>query len=80
MNFSFCHRCARETAHKRALGIGTLLGCLFSGGLWLLAIPFYPVRCLHCGAEEGEPAPEEAAATAAVFQEHSLFKRRRSKK
>ncbi|MGP8050133.1 MAG: hypothetical protein ACLPYB_05925 [Desulfobaccales bacterium] len=75
MNFSYCPVCGRETAHKRALGIGTLLGCFFSGGLWLLAIPLYPVRCLHCGTEEGEPTPAEPGS-GACFRERSLFKRR----
>ncbi|MFZ0052183.1 MAG: hypothetical protein WAK96_10435 [Desulfobaccales bacterium] len=78
MNFSHCSQCGRETAHKRALGIGTLLACLFTGGLWLPILLIYPVRCIHCGTEEGAPAPVESRG--AAFQERIFFKRRRAGK
>ncbi len=57
--------------------MGTLLDCLFSGGLWLLATPFYPVSRINCGTEEGGHLPEEPAG--APFQESLLCKRRRFK-
>ena len=49
MYFQTCSRCGKETAHQRALGAGTILMVLVTCGLWLLAIPFYPSRCIHCG-------------------------------
>jgi len=44
-----CPVCGKPTGHKRALGIGTLLMAIVTGGLWLLVIPFYPKRCIVCG-------------------------------
>ena len=53
MKFYYCPHCGRETGHKRALGWGTFFAVLLTGGLWLLAIPFYPKRCIICGSKEG---------------------------
>jgi hypothetical protein len=50
MNFRYCPNCAKKTAHKRALGIGTLIAVFLTLGLWVLLIPFYPTRCLQCGS------------------------------
>lgn len=35
---------------RRAFGWGTFFAVVISGGLWLLALPFYPIRCSTCGA------------------------------
>ncbi len=51
MEFCRCSNCNKETGHKRALGWGTCFAFLLTGGLWLLAIPFYPKRCIVCGCE-----------------------------
>ena len=50
MRFRYCPACEKETAHQRALGIGTLLAVLITCGLWLLTLPFYPQRCRVCAA------------------------------
>jgi len=55
MKFYYCPHCGRETGHKRALGWGTFFAVLLTGGLWLLAIPFYPKRCIICGSKEKPP-------------------------
>lgn len=76
MNFSFCENCQKETAHKRALGAGTVIGFFLTCGLWALAIPFYPLRCLHCGTEEGSGPPVDAPAEQQfVFQEKMMNRR-----
>jgi hypothetical protein len=49
MKMTHCDNCGKSTGHKRALGFGTLFMVLLTGGLWLIAIPFYPVRCIVCG-------------------------------
>jgi len=49
MNFRYCSRCEKETGHKRALGVGTIIMVCLTLGLWLLIIPVYPTRCIHCG-------------------------------
>jgi len=50
MKMIHCSNCGKTTGHKRALGFGTLFMVLLTGGLWLIAIPFYPVRCIVCGS------------------------------
>jgi hypothetical protein len=49
MKMMYCSNCGKSTGHKRALGFGTLFMVLLTGGLWLIAIPFYPLRCIICG-------------------------------
>lgn len=49
MEMLYCKNCKHVTGHKRSLGIGTFFAVLVTGGLWLLAIPFYPKRCIVCG-------------------------------
>ncbi len=46
-----CESCKRETGHKRAFGIATLIAVLFTAGIWILALPFYPTRCIVCGTQ-----------------------------
>jgi hypothetical protein len=45
-----CESCARQTGFGRVFGWGTFLGVLLTGGLWLVAMPFYPRRCVVCGS------------------------------
>jgi hypothetical protein len=47
----YCPRCGRQTAHRRRIGRGTCAAVILTCGLWLLAIPFYAVRCVGCGRE-----------------------------
>ena len=44
-----CPNCGKLTGFKRDLGFGTFFMVVITGGLWLLAIPFYPLRCVRCG-------------------------------
>jgi len=53
----FCPNCGKLTGYKRALGFGTFFGALLTAGLWLLAIPFYPKRCITCGLGKSESVP-----------------------
>jgi hypothetical protein len=48
-----CPNCGKLTGFKRALGFGTFFMVLLTCGLWLLAIPFYPARCMSCGLTRG---------------------------
>lgn len=54
MEYSYCPNCKKETGHKRALGWGTFFGAIFTFGFSLFLIPFYPIRCIICGSEEGK--------------------------
>jgi len=49
MIFKHCANCSKKTAHKRAFGAGTVIGFFVTLGLWILVMPFYPVRCTVCG-------------------------------
>jgi len=53
MIFKHCANCQKLTGHKRAFGAGTVIGFLFTFGLWIFAMPFYPIRCSVCGMEIG---------------------------
>jgi len=53
MIFKHCPNCAKKTGHKRAFGAGTVIGFFFTLGLWLLVMPFYPLRCTICGMDTG---------------------------
>jgi hypothetical protein len=52
-----CPNCQKRTGHKRALGFGTFFAVLLTAGFWLLAIPFYPKRCITCGLTKGASVP-----------------------
>ena len=49
MDSVHCSSCGRVTGHRKALGWGTFFAVLLTGGFWLLALPFYPNRCIICG-------------------------------
>ena len=49
MQISYCDNCEKHTGHKRAIGAGTIIGAVATGGFSLLATPFYPPRCIVCG-------------------------------
>ena len=59
MEMVYCPNCGRNTGHQRKLGWGTLFGAVFTFGISLLAIPFYPLRCQICGSAEWVPAPDK---------------------
>lgn len=49
MEFRYCPNCRKDTGHRRVLGWGTFFIVIVTSGFWLLAIPFYPKRCIVCG-------------------------------
>ena len=51
METAHCESCGRATGHKRALGWGTFFAVFVTLGFWLLALPFYPKRCVVCGTQ-----------------------------
>ena len=53
MRMELCSNCNKTTGHKRALGWGTLFAVILTGGLWLITIPFYQLRCIICGTSSG---------------------------
>ncbi|MFZ0957425.1 MAG: hypothetical protein WAN60_13845 [Candidatus Sulfotelmatobacter sp.] len=57
MEMIFCPNCGKLTGYKRALGFGTFFAALLTAGLWLLAIPFYPKRCITCGLGKSDSVP-----------------------
>jgi hypothetical protein len=57
MEMIFCPNCGKLTGYKRAIGFGTFFAVLLTAGLWLLAIPFYPKRCITCGLGKSESVP-----------------------
>lgn len=52
----YCLNCKKNTWHKRAFGWGTFFAVLASGGFWIFALPFYPLRCVHCYSPLGQLA------------------------
>ncbi len=66
MQVAYCENCGKMTGHKRAIGVGTALGALVTGGASLLAVPAYGKRCIICGLTESDaakttPAPQTIA-------------------
>lgn len=55
MYMAYCSNCRKETGHKRCLGFGTFFAVILTGGLWLIAILFYPERCIICGSSKIKP-------------------------
>jgi hypothetical protein len=45
MHVTHCYVCNRPGGFARRLGFGTFFMVLITFGLWLLVIPFYPIRC-----------------------------------
>ncbi len=64
---AYCPNCKKETGYKRSLGFGTLFAVILTGGLWLIAVLFYPTRCVVCGGSKTatRPKPEEPGANKA---------------
>ena len=44
----YCALCGRPVEAKRHIGLGTIALAVVTGGVWLLAIPFYQKRCSIC--------------------------------
>jgi hypothetical protein len=50
MKFAYCANCQAQRGFKRSLGVGTIIIIIITWGIWLFALPFYPVRCIVCGS------------------------------
>ena len=61
MQVAYCPNCGKYTGHKRALGAGTVLGAVVTGGASLLAVPAYGKRCAICGLTVAEATPLQQA-------------------
>lgn len=44
----YCALCRRPVEARRVIGVGTVALAVITGGVWLIAIPFYPKRCSIC--------------------------------
>lgn len=44
----YCALCSRPVEANRQIGAGTIVLGLVTGGVWFLAVPFYPKRCSIC--------------------------------
>lgn len=51
----YCNTCGRQTPHKRFFHSGSSVAAYATCGLWLLARPLYPLRCIICGNKLGDP-------------------------
>jgi Na+/pantothenate symporter len=60
MQIAYCPNCGKNTEHKRALGAGTILRTLLTGGLSLLAVPVYGKGCIICGLTIAEAVPQQS--------------------
>lgn len=67
MKMAYCQNCGKNTGHKRALGFGTLFAVILTGGLWLLAIPGYPERCIICGSSKEEETSEKETSNEQAY-------------
>jgi len=67
MQMIFCPNCGNRSGFKRDLGCGTLFMVLVTFGLWLLMIPFYPVRCINCGLTRASAHWENASRGGKIF-------------
>lgn len=52
MAVQHCKLCDRKVSAQRQIGVGTLILVLLTAGLWLIAIPFYELRCPICQSAE----------------------------
>lgn len=62
MTIKYCNLCERAVEAKRVIGVGTLILCVLTGGLWLFTIPFYSKRCAICKADvltDSKPTPKQ---------------------
>ena len=54
METHYCNSCKKITGFKKAVGAGTVLGAIATGGLSLAALPAYQSRCVICGTYGNE--------------------------
>ncbi len=58
MPIKYCTICKKEVEEKRHIGIGTILLCLITYGIWLLVIPFYKKKCPICKTDNLATNPQ----------------------
>jgi hypothetical protein len=59
----YCALCGRPVEAKRHIGLGTIALAVVTGGVWLLAVPFYQKRCSICLSPALSPAgPADAGS------------------
>ena len=63
MDVKYCTLCQRNVTPKRKIGVGTLIGIIFTGFIWLLFIPFYKKRCPLCQGDKLTKIPEATSNT-----------------
>lgn len=62
----YCALCSRPVEARRQIGAGTLILAVFTAGMSLLAVPFYPPRCAICKSTALYASPQEAEARGAA--------------
>lgn len=73
MAIKYCTLCQRNVSPKRKIGIGTLIGILCTGVIWILFIPFYKKRCPLCqGVALVSPSKIEPEANPPTINNHSV--------
>jgi hypothetical protein len=72
----YCGLCRRAVEARRQVGVGTAILAVFTAGLSLLAIPFYPQRCSICKsaavftkAPDGEPVANASATRLGALEQ-----------
>ena len=61
MKRGYCVDCQGVRPFRRAFGWGTFFAVIFTAGFWMLALPFYPIRCPVCGGPWAAPTAAQVA-------------------
>lgn len=73
MAIKYCTLCHRNVSPKRKIGIGTLIGIIFTGFIWVLFIPFYKKRCPLCqGVALVSPSTVDPKTNSPAVNNHSV--------
>src|ERR1041385_367394 len=62
MAIKYCQLCGRFVSARRKIGVGTLILCLLTFGLWVLVIPLYSKRCPICLSDALTDSPPHSRA------------------
>jgi hypothetical protein len=72
----YCGLCRRPVEARRQVGVGSAILAVFTAGLSLLAIPFYPRRCSICKSTavslkgpDGQPMGDVPGARLAALEQ-----------
>ena len=72
----YCGLCRRAVDARRHVGVGTVALTVLTGGLWLLAIPFYARRCSICRTAAVSPSTPDGRLLAGAPDQHHDVERR----